>query len=36
MHDSPNLTMYYATRAGSTDGRTLGRGDVLGLRTLYP
>jgi hypothetical protein len=36
LHDSPNLTMYYATRAGSTDGRTLGRGDVLGLRTLYP
>lgn len=36
LHDSPNLTMYYATHAGSTDPRTLGRGDVLGLRALYP
>jgi hypothetical protein len=36
LHDSPNLTMYYATQAGSTDPRTLGRGDVLGLRQLYP
>ena len=36
LHDSPNLTMYYATDAGSTGPRTLGRGDVLGLRALYP
>jgi hypothetical protein len=36
LHDSPNLTMYYATDMGSTDPRTLGRGDVLGLRALYP
>ena len=36
LHDSPNLTMYYATDTGSTGPRTLGRGDVLGLRALYP
>jgi hypothetical protein len=36
LHDSPNLTMYYATDTGSTGPRTLGRGDVLGLRQLYP
>lgn len=36
LHDSPNLTMYYATQVGSTNPRTLGRGDVLGLRQLYP
>jgi len=36
LHDSPNLTMYYATDIGSTGARTLGRGDVLGLRALYP
>jgi hypothetical protein len=36
LHDSPNLTMYYATQTGSTGPRTLGRGDVRGLRQLYP
>ena len=36
LHDSPNLTMYYATDIGDTGPRTLGRGDVLGLRALYP
>jgi matrixin len=36
LHDSPGLTMYYATDMASTGPRTLGRGDVLGLRALYP
>jgi Matrixin len=36
LHDSPDLTMSHATQTGSTDPRTLGRGDVLGLRQLYP
>jgi hypothetical protein len=36
LHDSPNLTMSYATQMGSTGPRTLGRGDVRGLRALYP
>jgi len=36
LHDSPKLTMYYAADTGSTGPRTLGRGDVLGLRKLYP
>jgi len=36
LHESPNLTMYYATQTGNTGPRTLGRGDVLGLRVLYP
>ena len=35
LHFSPNLTMYYAGQVGATAASTLGRGDVLGLRTLY-
>ncbi len=35
LHDSPNLTMTFATGARNTAQRTLGRGDVLGLRSLY-
>lgn len=30
-----NLTMYASSFACSTDARTLGKGDVLGLRSLY-
>ena len=36
LRGSPNLTMAYATRMGNTGPRTLGRGDVRGLRALYP
>ncbi|WP_307050327.1 matrixin family metalloprotease [Streptomyces achromogenes] len=30
-----NLTMFASSFACSTSARTLGKGDVLGLRTLY-
>ena len=35
LEDSPNLTMAFATGTRNTAQRTLGRGDVLGLRSLY-
>jgi len=28
--------MYYAIRSGTTHARTLGKGDVMGLRARYP
>jgi hypothetical protein len=34
--DSPGLTMYYRASTTSTKARTLGRGDIRGLRALYP
>lgn len=33
---SDALTMYYAIRSGTTHARTLGKGDVMGLRARYP
>lgn len=33
--DSANLTLYFATRTCNSSQRTLGLGDVLGLRRLY-
>jgi hypothetical protein len=35
-NSSDALTMFYAVRAGTTHARTLGLGDVIGLRTRYP
>lgn len=35
-NSSPYLTMYYQAPAGSDRARTLARGDVLGLRAIYP
>jgi hypothetical protein len=34
--DSPGLTMYFRASTTSTAARTLGRGDIRGLRGLYP
>ena len=36
LHDSPKLTMYFQASITSTRARSLGRGDVRGLRGLYP
>ena len=36
LYDNPKLTMTYSVTTGSTAFRTLGRGDILGLRALYP
>ncbi len=33
---SDALTMFYSVRAGTTHGRSLAKGDVMGLRTRYP
>jgi hypothetical protein len=35
-NSSDALTMYYAVRAGTTYARSLARGDVMGLRAMYP
>ena len=35
-NSSDALTMFYAVRAGTTYGRSLAKGDVLGARTRYP
>ncbi|MBJ7332924.1 MAG: matrixin family metalloprotease [Solirubrobacteraceae bacterium] len=35
LRGSPNLTMSYITHAGNTAPRTLGRGDILGMRQIY-
>ncbi len=35
-NSSDALTMYYAVRAGTTHSRSLGKGDVTGLRARYP
>lgn len=34
--DDNALTMYWKARAGDTGPRSLGKGDVLGMRALYP
>jgi Matrixin len=34
--DSPGLTMHFQASTTSTKARTLGRGDIRGLRGLYP
>jgi hypothetical protein len=36
LYDNPKLTMTHSVTTGSTAFRTLGRGDILGLRALYP
>jgi hypothetical protein len=36
LYESPKLTMYYGVKVDSTGARTLGRGDIRGLRELYP
>lgn len=35
-NSSSHLTMYYQSFTGTTMARTLARGDVLGMRALYP
>ena len=35
LYDNPKLTMTYAVSTGSTAARSLGRGDVRGLRQIY-
>jgi hypothetical protein len=36
MNTSSNLTMYYSQCGGCLKNRTLARGDVLGMRAIYP